>query len=63
MSDFPTKIAFLLTENNLIMCSEASWELSPNVLRSLMLYNFKKIGGFWFLCLPHAFTGEIVLAV
>lgn len=38
------QIAFLQTENHLIMCSEAAL----NVLHSLMLYNFKEIGGFWF---------------
>lgn len=46
MSDFPMQIAFLPTENHLIMCSEAAKEPSPNVLHSLMSYNFKKVGGF-----------------
>lgn len=47
------------------MCSEAWWKPPPKVLHSLMSYNLKKIGGFWFwfLCLRHTFTGEIVLAV
>lgn len=42
------QMAFLQTENHLTMCSEAAQEPSPNVLRSLMLYNFTEIGGFWF---------------
>lgn len=41
-SDFPMQIAFLPTENHLIMCSEGAWEPSPNVLHSLMLYSLKK---------------------